>query len=102
MSQLESEFKVDIMILSDDIESNSKDEKILKEIDNQLDILREKINEVNKDVEEMKAKDINKPINEIAYWKNKSAKLTKAYKLINDERVKNIVNTIKFAADHRK
>jgi hypothetical protein len=38
MSQLESEFKVDIMILSDDIESNSKDEKILKEIDNQVDI----------------------------------------------------------------
>jgi len=38
-----------------------------------------------------------KPIDEITYWKRKSDKLTKAFKLVNDERVKALTHTIDMA-----
>lgn len=85
------------MQLSDDYESNSKDDKILRQIEAQLEILKVKITEVTQDVESMKNQTIVKPIDEIKYWKNKSAKLTKAYKLVNDERVKVLQQTIDWA-----
>jgi len=51
------------------------------------------LNEIN----EMKSAPITKPNDEIKFWKSKGAKLTKAFKLTQDERVKVLIVTLQKA-----
>jgi hypothetical protein len=94
ISQLESEFTINVMKLEGTMEENSTNLPLLKQIEGQLEVLTKKIHEVLGDINEMKNTTVSKPNDEIRYWKSKGAKLTKAYKLVNDERVKVLEKTI--------
>jgi len=102
ISQLESEFKFDVMHVSINVEENIQNESLLAQICNQLEVLRRKILEVTTDVEAMRHANVSKPIDEIVYWKKKSDRLTKAFKLVNDERVKALGLTLDYAISHHR
>jgi hypothetical protein len=48
----------------------------------------------------MKKEDIKKPNDEIRFWKSKGAKLNKAHKLTQDDRVKLLVDTLQMQKDN--
>jgi hypothetical protein len=65
ISQLESEFTIDVMKVEGTIEENSKNTVLLKQIEGQLEVLTKKINEVLFDINEMKNTTVSKPTDEI-------------------------------------
>ena len=65
ISQLESEFTIDVMKVEGTMEENSKNTTLLKQIEGQLEVLTKKINEVLSDINDMKNTTVSKPTDEI-------------------------------------
>jgi hypothetical protein len=65
ISQLESEFTIDVMKVEGTMEENSKNTPLLKQIEGQLEVLTKKINEVLSDINDMKNTTVSKPTDEI-------------------------------------
>jgi hypothetical protein len=65
ISQLESEFTIDVMKVEGTMEENSKNTPLLKQKEGQLEVLTKKINEVLSDINDMKNTTVSKPTDEI-------------------------------------
>jgi len=100
ISQLQSEFSEDIIKVDGTPAQNLKNPELMHAIEDQVKILGQKIGELLNEIAEMKKADIKKPNDEIRFWKSKGAKLNKAYKLTQDDRVKVLVDTLHLQKDN--
>lgn len=108
ISQLQSEFSEDIIKIDGSAEDNSRNPELLDQIEDQVQRLSIKVKEMLNEIEnekngidpknpDIKKEYINKPNDEIKFWKSKGAKLNKAYKLTQDDRVKVLTDTLLYA-----
>jgi len=97
ISQLQSEFSEDIIKIDGTPDENCQNDLILDQIEDQVQHLGRKISELLNEINEMKSAPLTKPNDEIKFWKSKGAKLTKAFKLTQDERVKVLIVTLQKA-----
>jgi len=108
ISQLQSEFSEDIIKIDGSAEDNCRNPELLDQIEDQVQRLSIKVKEMLNEIEnekngidpknpDIKKEYINKPNDEIKFWKSKGAKLNKAYKLTQDDRVKVLTDTLLYA-----
>lgn len=102
ISQLQSEFSEDIIKVDGKAEQNARNPELMKAIEDQVDTLGKKLCELLNEINEMKNKPIKKPNDEIKFWKSKGAKLNKAYKLTQDDRVTVLIDSLELQWDHNK
>jgi hypothetical protein len=109
ISQLQSEFSEDIIKIDGSAEDNCRNPELLDQIEDQVQRLSMKVKEMLNEIENekngfdpkngepKKENVIKKPNDEIKFWKSKGAKLNKAYKLTQDDRVKVLTDTLLYA-----